>query len=79
VGEEVRLVLRDHGPGLPPAVLRGLEEDEALPSSPGTAGEKGQGFGLQLVREHVGRMGGRLELRNVADGGTEASVWLHRA
>jgi len=75
-GGEVRIVLRDSGPGLPADVLRRLEQDEALPSKLGTAGERGQGYGLQLVREHLQRMGGCLELSNRREGGTEAVVRL---
>jgi signal transduction histidine kinase len=76
VGAEVRVSLRDQGPGLSPELARAVGRDAPLPSQRGTAGEQGQGYGLQLVREHVMRMGGRLELNNRAEGGTEASVWL---
>ena len=75
-GGYVRLVLRDSGPGLPAEVLSSLGHDGAVPSRLGTAGEQGQGYGLQLVREHVQRMDGRLELRSRPEGGTDAIVWL---
>lgn len=78
-GPDVRIVLRDSGPGLPPELIRRLEHDEALPTRPGTAGETGQGYGLQLVREHLQRMGGSLELRLRSGGGTEAVVRLQSA
>lgn len=78
-GPDVRIVLRDSGPGLPPELLARLEQDEALPSRLGTAGESGQGYGLQLAREHVERMGGRLELKRRSEGGTEAVVRLPEA
>jgi len=79
VGREVRVVVADAGPGLPPEVLRRMGEDGALPSQAGTAGESGQGFGLQLAFDHLQRMGGRLELRNRQGGGAEATVWLPAA
>ena len=79
VGGEVRIVVADAGPGLPPDVLRHLGEDGALPSQTGTAGESGQGFGLHLAFDHLQRMGGRLELRNRQGGGAEATVWLPAA
>lgn len=78
-GPEVRIVLRDCGPGMSAELLLRLEQDEALPSKLGTAGESGQGYGLQLVREHLQRMGGRLELRTRVEGGTEAVVRLQGA
>lgn len=78
-GPEVRIVLRDSGPGVPLELLQRLEQDEALPSKLGTAGEGGQGYGLQLVREHLQRMGGKLELKRRNEGGTEAVVHLRAA
>jgi K+-sensing histidine kinase KdpD len=78
-GAEVRIVLRDSGPGLPAELLLRLEQDDALPSKLGSAGEQGQGYGLQLVREHLQRMGGRLELKSRNEGGTEAVVRLQGA
>jgi len=79
VGGEVRIVVADAGPGLPPEVVQRLGEDGALPSKTGTVGESGQGFGLQLAFDHLRRMGGRLELRNRDGGGAEATVWLQAA
>ena len=66
----------DAGPGLPPDVLGGLGRDGALPSRLGTAGERGQGYGLQLTREHLQRMGGQLKLENRPEGGLDAVVIL---
>jgi signal transduction histidine kinase len=76
IGPDVRIVLSDAGPGLPTDVLRCLGLEGAVPSRLGTAGEQGQGYGLQLAREHVQRMEGRLELNNRAQGGTQAIIWL---
>jgi signal transduction histidine kinase len=75
-GARVRIVVGDHGPGFPAEVMHHLGEDGALPSRLGTAGEQGQGFGLQLAVEHLHRMDGRLELRNRDGGGGLATVWL---
>ena len=78
VGKRVRLVLLDAGTGVPDNVLARLGNEGAVPSSAGTAGEQGQGYGLQLVVEHLKRIGGELELRRSATQGTEAIVWLPR-
>jgi len=78
-GDEVSISVSDQGPGLPAHVRERIGQEGALPSQPGTAGEPGQGFGLQLVQEHVLRMGGRVELNDRQGGGTVAMVWLGRA
>jgi signal transduction histidine kinase len=78
-GPLVRLVIRDSGTGVPADVVRRLGDDGALPSRAGTAGEAGQGYGLQLAREHLERAGGRLELSAREGGGTDAVVWLPAA
>ena len=75
-GTQVRVVVGDQGPGFPAEIIRHLGEDGALPSRLGTAGETGQGFGLQLAVEHLHRMDGHLELRNGDHGGASATVWL---
>jgi signal transduction histidine kinase len=71
--------LRDRGPGLTPDLLQALEGGQDLPSAPGTGGEAGQGLGLALAREHMQRMGGRLELQEREGGGTVARLWLKAA
>lgn len=71
--------LRDRGPGLDPDLLAALERGQDLPSSAGTSGEAGLGLGLALAREHLQRMGGRLELAARAGGGTVARLWLKPA
>lgn len=76
VGSEVRILVCDRGPGLPADVLRSLDEDGPAPSHVGTAGERGQGYGLQLAHEHLQRMDGRLELTPRPDGGTQAAACL---
>lgn len=75
-GGEVALRVRDAGPGIPPALIDALAAEGPLPSSPGSAGEAGQGFGLKLVREHLQRQGGRLELSQHPRGGALAVAWL---
>ena len=77
--DEVALAVRDSGPGIPQALIDRLAEEGPLPSSPGSDGEAGQGHGLKLVREHLGRQGGRLELSRPAQGGTLAVAHLRAA
>jgi signal transduction histidine kinase len=77
--DQVCVAVLDEGPGLPPGVLSALRNHESLPSRPGSEGESGQGLGLGLAAEHLRRMGGRLELLNRPEGGTEARLWLPKA
>lgn len=71
--------LRDRGPGLDPALRAVLESGADLPSTRGSGGEPGQGLGLALAREHLHRMGGRLELLDREGGGLTARICLERA
>jgi signal transduction histidine kinase len=75
-GSKVRVEITDEGPGLPSEVLARLGEEGPVPNRPGTKGEAGQGYGLQLAREHLQRMGGSLELGNRDGGGAVARLWL---
>lgn len=77
-GARVRLALVDSGPGVPAEVVARLGAEGSVPSRAGTEGEQGQGYGLQLVAEHLQRLGGHLELVPAPKGGTEAVVWLPR-
>lgn len=71
--------LRDRGPGLEAGLRERLAQGLDLPSRPGTQGEPGQGLGLALVREHLLRMGGSLELQDREGGGLVARLRLRLA
>lgn len=75
VGHEVRIDVRDHGPGVPPDALPRLTQpfyrvDEARSQA------KGTGLGLAIVERHVQRMDGRMAITLPADGGLCVSLWL---
>jgi two-component system NtrC family sensor kinase len=71
-GERGLIEIIDDGPGLPPEIEE--PEDDLLVTTkpPGM----GSGLGLPLCRELVAEMGGTLELRSLAEGGTSATVEL---
>jgi signal transduction histidine kinase len=75
--DRVALTVRDDGPGIPSAVLVRLDRAERLPSTKGTAGEEGHGFGLLLARDFAQRMGGRFRIGRGARG-SEVVVDLPR-
>jgi len=78
----VRVTVRDHGVGMPPSLLDGLFDVRRMTSRPGTAGEKGTGFGMPLVRKLVTAYGGTIEVdskeqaHGVSDHGTEVRLVL---
>jgi two-component system sensor histidine kinase MprB len=74
LGADGRLVVRDHGPGVPEAALPHVfsrfyraDEARALP---------GSGLGLAIVQQAATAHGGVTSLRNAAGGGAEAELWL---
>jgi two-component system C4-dicarboxylate transport sensor histidine kinase DctB len=71
--DEVMVIVRDHGPGLPTAVLTAWSE-------PGTSSrEQHLGMGLALSRAIALQHHGRLALKNHPEGGAEATRYLPRA
>ena len=68
--ENVRLMVRDLGPGIPPAVMQKV----FLPFF--STREQGSGIGLSLCKEVVDAHGGTIELSNCAGKGLEVMVVL---
>ena len=71
---ELRLDVRDHGPGLPPgkeaAIFEAFTRGATETATPGV------GLGLSIGRTIVEAHGGRLEGRNHEQGGALFSLWL---
>lgn len=73
----VTLRVRDHGIGIPPALVANLFAIQKNVSRPGTEGERGTGFGMPLVERCVQLYGGTITVDSheagpgVADPGTE--------
>jgi two-component system sensor histidine kinase RegB len=68
---ELRLDIRDHGPGLAPEIAAQVGQPFFT-----TKEEKGLGIGLYLARTIVGRLGGSVELHGHAEGGTLTCIRL---
>jgi len=73
----VRVVVRDHGPGVPPDALGRLGQPFFRPDEARTRDSGGVGLGLSLCRLVAQAHGTRLELRN-ATPGFEAAVTFPR-
>jgi CheY-like chemotaxis protein/two-component sensor histidine kinase len=81
----IRITVRDHGVGMPPSLLADLFDVRKTTSRPGTAGERGTGFGMPLMRKLVTAYGGSIEVASkeqaegASDHGTEVRVVLSQA
>ena len=81
----VKLRIADDGIGMPEALLRVLFRVDTATSRTGTAGERGTGFGMPLVKKYVERFWGRVEVesRDADDDaethGTAVTLWFQKA
>ncbi len=84
-GDTVSVTLRDHGVGMPAEVREQLFDVSKSHSRHGTAGERGTGFGMPLMKKFVTLFGGSVEVSSressahPADHGTEFRIRLKRA
>lgn len=81
-GGTYHLAIRDHGIGMPAKIRNHLFDFTKSHSRKGTAGEKGTGFGMPLMRKFVLLFGGAVEVvsrdiaEHPADHGTEFRITL---
>ncbi|HWA29355.1 MAG TPA: hybrid sensor histidine kinase/response regulator [Lacunisphaera sp.] len=84
-GGAVTVSVRDHGIGMPATIVAELFDVSKSHSRRGTAGEKGTGFGMPLMRKFVLQFGGSVEVasrdiaEHPADHGTEFRIRLKLA
>lgn len=74
-GDCVKVVLRDHGPGVPEQVLARILDPFFSTKEVG----KGLGLGLSISYNIMRDFGGSLSFRNHPDGGAEFTLTLHAA
>lgn len=75
-GDDVRVDIRDHGPGLPDGADDQLFERFWRAEAGRERGKAGSGLGLSIVNGIVTAHGGRVHARNAEGGGAVFSVWL---
>lgn len=63
-GNEVCLIIQDHGVGMPQEILSNLFEFSSSTSRPGTEGEAGTGFGMPLVQTYMNCYGGKIQVES---------------
>ena len=62
--EEIILKIIDNGIGIPISYREAFERDRKIPSRKGTYGERGTGFGLQLIDSYMKYFKGRMEIQS---------------
>jgi two-component system sensor histidine kinase MtrB len=74
-GKQVALEVRDHGPGLPPAVIPHVFE-RFYKADAARGRSEGSGLGLPIARENARLHGGRIDVGNHPDGGAVFTLCL---
>ncbi len=77
--EQVRVVVRDRGPGVPASAVQHLGEPFYRIEASRTRDRGGFGLGLAIVKRCTEACGGRCVFRNRIGGGFEAELWLRHA
>ena len=79
VGDAVRIVVEDEGPGIPEAQLEAVMKPFYRLETSRNRLTGGSGLGLYIARDLAARQGGTLTLANRAEGGLRATIELKRA
>lgn len=74
----LRIEVRNSGGGFDPTMLERMGTGALLPSTTGTEGEGGTGFGMRIITLYLRRLQGHLEVCNLQDGGAAVAVVLPR-
>lgn len=64
-GEQVKLMIEDHGIGMPQSLVSKLFDIKQPTSRRGTQGEDGTGFGMPLVKKFITAYGGSIQVSSV--------------
>jgi len=78
-GNEVRLVIRDTGIGIPPEAMPHLFEEFFRAENAKAIEREGTGLGLSIVKSLVDRYGGRIGVESAVGKGTTFTVFLPTA
>ncbi len=74
--DHIRIIVRDNGTGMEPAMVDAILQGEGVESQWGTNNEKGTGLGLRLVTDFIARNGGSLAINSSPGAGSDFIVTL---
>lgn len=77
--DRTEVTIRDEGVGMPPEVLAQIMDTEVITSTLGTAGERGSGIGLALVRALCAQLDIEFDIQSIQDQGTSVLLNLRGA
>jgi len=70
------LQVKDHGVGIPSSMIEDLFDYNKKVSRPGTLGEIGNGFGMQIMKSFVTLYGGKIEVESEIGSGTTIKIFI---
>lgn len=68
--------IQDSGIGIPEGLIKRILENQPIPSRKGTSGEKGAGVGMQILKEFIDMLNGKLLIRSKENEGTTFEITL---
>ncbi len=71
-----QLQIKDHGVGIPSSMINDLFDYNKKVSRPGTLGEMGSGFGMQIMQSFVTLYGGKIEVESEVGAGTTIKIFI---
>ncbi len=84
-GDQVHVSISDTGVGMSEEIAQAIFDPTRQSARPGTAGEKGTGFGMPIVKSFVEKYGGRIQVEstsaeiNPSAHGTTFHLYLKKA
>jgi signal transduction histidine kinase len=66
--DHILVLIKDQGVGMSPEQLENFSSDELKSSTKGTNGERGSGFGLNLMKNFIAKYGGEVHVTSSTEG-----------
>jgi len=73
-GDRLQLVVEDHGPGIPPEMMKAVFEEFSQAGTEVSPLDEGVGLGLAVVRINAELLGGTVRVQSVEPQGTRFLV-----